>query len=81
MTHVPHQLAEDFPEHKARIAELRQSDAHFARLVEQYSEVNAEIHRMETDVTPTDDATQTQKRRTRAALKDEIYAALTRVAG
>ncbi len=81
MTHVPHQLAEDFPEHKARIAELRASDAHFAKLAETYAAINAEIHRMETDVTPTDDATQTAKRKERAALKDEIYAALTRVPG
>ncbi|MFD1341330.1 YdcH family protein [Litorisediminicola beolgyonensis] len=81
MTHVPHQLAEEFPEHREHIAELRQTDPHFARLAERYADVNSEIHRMETDVTPTDDATQSSRRKARAALKDEIYAALTRVRG
>lgn len=81
MTHVPHQLVEDFPEHRARIASLRQSDAHFARMADEYAAINGEIHRMETDVSPTDDATQTAKRKARAALKDQLYAALTRVPG
>ncbi|MHA6325789.1 YdcH family protein [Roseivivax sp. CAU 1753] len=81
MTHVPHQLAEEFPSHRDRISELRQSDAHFAKLVDSYGEINAEIHRIETDITPVDDATQVAKRKQRAALKDEIYARLTQVAG
>ena len=29
MTHVPHELAEEFPDSRDRIHELTQSDAHF----------------------------------------------------
>jgi uncharacterized protein len=77
MTHTPHELAEDFPEHAARISELKQSDAHFARLVESYHEINRAVHRAETNVEPVSDAAETTMRKRRAALKDEIRAVLT----
>jgi len=32
MTHTPHELAEEFPDHAQKIHELKVSDAHFARL-------------------------------------------------
>jgi len=53
MTHTPHELANDFPEHADRIAQLRQGDAHFARLAEAYHEINREVHRAETKIEPT----------------------------
>ena len=81
MTHVPHQLAEDFPEHREHIHTLREKDAHFAKLADRYAALNEEIHLIETDIKPQDDVTQVTKRKERAALKDELYAYLTRVAG
>jgi uncharacterized protein YdcH (DUF465 family) len=77
MTHTPHELAEDFPEHAARISELRQKDAHFARLVDSYHEVNRAVHRAETNVEPLSGTAETELRKKRAALKDEIYGVLT----
>lgn len=77
MSHTPHELAEDFPEHAARISELKQSDAHFARLVTEYHEINRTVHRAETHVEPVEELTEMEMRKRRAALKDEIYAALT----
>ncbi len=76
MSHVPHELAEEFPDAVDRIANLKAGNAHFARLAEEYHEVNREIHRMETDIEPVSDAAQTELRRKRLALKDEIYALL-----
>ena len=32
MSHTPHELHAEFPEHEARIHELKESDAHFAKL-------------------------------------------------
>ena len=47
MTHTPHELHEEFPEHAEAISRLKQSDAHFARLAEEYHEINRAVHRAE----------------------------------
>lgn len=73
MAHTPHELAEEFPEHAARIQELRQNDNHFARLADKYHEVNRAVHRAETNVEPMEELAEVQMRKERAALKDEIY--------
>ena len=77
MSHTPHELAEDFPEHADRIAALRQDDAHFARLADEYHAVNREVHRAETNVEPTSDAHLAEIRKVRMMLKDQIYGYLT----
>lgn len=77
MTHTPHELASDFPDHAARISALRQSDAHFARLAEDYHTINRAVHRAETNVEPACDLDIIAMRKERMALKDRIFAALT----
>ncbi|MEL6617651.1 MAG: YdcH family protein [Pseudomonadota bacterium] len=78
MSHTPHELAADFPEHAEQISALKQSDAHFARLVDKYHTVNRDVHRAETDVSPMDDLAMNELRKQRMALKDEIYGLLTK---
>lgn len=77
MSHTPHELASDFPEYAEKISELRQSDVHFAKMVEEYHTINRDVHRAETDVEPTSDDHMAQMRKQRMMLKDQIYAALT----
>ncbi len=77
MSHTPHELAEDFPEHVEKISDLRQSDTHFARLVDDYHSINRDIHRAETNVEPTSDAHLVTMRKNRMLLKDQIYGYLT----
>ncbi|MCC3303701.1 YdcH family protein [Sneathiella sp. HT1-7] len=77
MSHVPHELAEEFPESKDQIHSLTQSDAHFAKLAEEYHSINREIHRIETNVEPADEGFEKQLRRQRLALKDQISAYLS----
>ncbi|MGY6708125.1 MAG: YdcH family protein [Rhizobiaceae bacterium] len=77
MSHTPHELAEEFPEHVEKMRELKMSNAHFAKLFDQYHEVNRAVHRAETNVEPTDDAHMEEMRRNRMRLKDEIYGMLT----
>lgn len=77
MTHTPHELANDFPEHADRISALRQSDAHFARLAEEYHTINRAVHRAETNIEPASDLDIIEMRKERMALKDRIYAALS----
>lgn len=76
MSHTPHELHEEFPEHAAKITALKTSDAHFARLAEKYHEVNRAVHRAETLVEPIEDLAMDTLRKQRMKLKDEIYAML-----
>lgn len=76
MSHVPHELAEDFPEHAERIHALKLSDAHFAKLADAYHEVNRAVHRVETRVEPASEAHEEDLRKQRLRLKDEIAAIL-----
>ncbi|WP_420003320.1 YdcH family protein [Arenibacterium sp. LLYu02] len=76
MSHTPHELAEEFPEKAAAISALKQSDAHFAKLAEDYHEVNRAVHRAETNVEPVSEAAESDLRKKRAALKDEIWGLL-----
>lgn len=73
MTHVPHELAEEFPEYREKLHALKLGNAHFRKLSDQYHELNREIHRIETDVAPTEDLHHQELRRRRVKLKDEIY--------
>ena len=77
MSHTPHELHEDFPEYAAKITELKASDAHFARLAEEYHEINRAVHRAETHVEPVEDLAEQEMRKRRAALKDELYGMLS----
>ena len=76
MSHTPHELAEEFPDHQDAISALKTSSAHFAKLVDQYHDINRAVHRAETDVEPTDDLHMAQMRKERLALKDEIWGML-----
>jgi uncharacterized protein YdcH (DUF465 family) len=76
MSHTPHELAEEFPEHVARMHALKQNDAHFAKLAEAYHEINRAIHRAETNVEPVDGMTEETMRKKRLNLKDQIHAIL-----
>ena len=76
MSHTPHELAEEFPDRVAQMSQLKQSDAHFARLADTYHEVNRAVHRAETGVEPIAGHAETDLRKQRALLKDEIWAIL-----
>jgi uncharacterized protein YdcH (DUF465 family) len=73
MSNTPHDLYEDFPEKTAKIHELKASDAHFARMVDEYHEVNRAVHRAETLIEPTTPEHENELRQTRMRLKDEIW--------
>ncbi len=72
MTHTPHELVEEFPEQAARLHELKETDAHFRRIFDEYHEVNRAIHRAETRVEPVDEFREEELRKRRLRLKDEI---------
>ncbi|MEM9205300.1 MAG: DUF465 domain-containing protein [Pseudomonadota bacterium] len=72
MSHTPHELADEFPEKLEQIHLLKISDPRFANLASDYHVVNREIHRIETDVTPTSDAYLEDLKKRRLGLLDTI---------
>ncbi|MCA0929012.1 YdcH family protein [Ruegeria profundi] len=78
MSHTPHELAEEFPDKVELMSQLKQSDAHFARLADEYHEINRTVHRAEANIEPMEDLAEGELRKKRAALKDEIWAILSK---
>jgi uncharacterized protein YdcH (DUF465 family) len=72
MSNTPHEIAEEFPNDAEKIHALKQSDAHFARLCEEYHAVNRAIHRAETRVDAVTEEHEAELRRQRMKLKDGI---------
>ncbi len=78
MTHTPHELHEEFPDKLDAISSLKQSDAHFAKLADEYHEINRAVHRAETNVQPIESLAEVDLRKQRAALKDQIWGYLSK---
>lgn len=72
MSNTPHTLAEEFPDQMELIHRLKTTDAHFARILEQYDDVNDQIHRAETNIAPMEQLAEDQLRKQRLRLKDDI---------
>lgn len=73
MTLEHHSLVRDFPEHSARIHELKQSDAHFSRLYDEYHDVDSRIYRAEIQQDVLSDEHLETLKKERALLKDKLY--------
>ncbi|MBJ6370212.1 YdcH family protein [Sedimentitalea arenosa] len=73
MSHTPHELVEEFPDKVELMRRLKQSDAHFANLADEYHEVNRAVHRAETNVEPMAELAEGELRKKRALLKDQIW--------
>lgn len=76
MSHTPHELAEEFPADVEKMSRLKQDNAHFAKLHDEYHEVNRAIHRAETRVEPVASEHETALRQRRMRLKDSIASIL-----
>jgi uncharacterized protein YdcH (DUF465 family) len=73
MTIEKHDLIHEFPEHRDRIHELKMGNHHFARLFDQYHDVDHEVHRIENGVENTSDEYLEQKKKERLHLKDQLF--------
>ena len=76
MSHVPHELPEEFPDKVAVMHDLKMNDAHFQRLSDEYHELNRQIHRVEPGIEPPSEQFETELRKKRLHLKDQIAAML-----
>ena len=73
MLNEKHDLIHELPEHRDTIHKLKISNSHFARLFEQYHDVDHEVHRIETGVETTSDEYLEERKLKRLHLKDELF--------
>ena len=68
-----HDLINELPEHRERIHQLKTSDERFAKLFDEYHEVDDQVLRMEEGIeTPSDDVLEELKKK-RLYLKDQLF--------
>ena len=68
-----HDLVHELPEYREQIHQLKMSNAHFARLFEEYHNTDHEVHRIEEGVeNPSDEYVNSIKAK-RLKLKDELF--------
>jgi len=72
MSHVAHEIYEEFPEEAEKIEALKLADPHFSQLVDDYHAVNLKVHRAETRLDLLDEAAEHALRHQRVHLKDQI---------
>ncbi|MCP4187361.1 MAG: YdcH family protein [Gammaproteobacteria bacterium] len=74
-----HDLIHELPEHRDTIHRLKMSNNHFAKLFDEYHEVDHEVHRIETGVENTSDDYLEERKKQRLHLKDELYKMIRKV--
>lgn len=72
MSHTPHDLHAEFPQHADLLHDLKLKDAHFQRIAERYHEVNREIHRIEVEVEAASDFRLEDLKKQRLVMLDEV---------
>lgn len=70
--HTPNELTEVFKRDHDLISRLKQEDAHYARLAEDYHDVNRAVHRHETEAETLSDDHAEELKKKRLKLLDEI---------
>ena len=70
--HTPNEITSIFKRDRELITRLKQEDAHYARLAEQYHEVNREVHRIEAETEAASDERFETLKKQRLGLLDEI---------
>ena len=68
-----HDLVHEFPEYKDKIHELKTSDLKFARLFEEYHELEHEVRRIEEGNETTTDEYLEERKKLRLNLKDQLF--------
>ncbi|MFP5441433.1 MAG: YdcH family protein [Gammaproteobacteria bacterium] len=68
-----HALSLEFPQLKERIHALKVSDHHFARMMDEYNDLDREVRRLEGLGSPKADETMEELKLKRLTLKDKLY--------
>lgn len=76
--HTPNELTEIFKRDHDLISKLKQTDAHYAKLADEYHEVNRAVHRHETEAETLSDEHAEALKKQRLGLLDEITMIVTK---
>ncbi|QPC98932.1 YdcH family protein [Qipengyuania soli] len=76
--HTPNELTQIFARDRELVTRLKTEDAHFARLADEYHEVNRQVHRIEAETEAASDERFETLKKQRLALLDEITAIITK---
>ena len=76
MTIQHHSLAEEFPEYKQIIHDLKMNDNHFKRLFDEYEKVDRDVVRFEQEIEIACDERLEDLKKQRLKLKDELHGML-----
>lgn len=71
-----HDLVHEFPEHREKIHQLKTSNAHFAKLFDEYHVATREVETLEGKGVPVADESFEELKKKRLKLKDDLYAML-----
>ena len=71
-----HDLIHELPEYRDQIHNLKASNNHFARLFDEYHEVDHEVHRIESGAENTSDDYLEERKKARLNLKDQLFSIL-----
>ena len=73
MWNEKHDLVHELPEYREAILSLKSNNPHFARLFDEYHEVDNEVLRIETGIENSSDEYLESRKKVRLYLKDELY--------
>ncbi|MBT8427223.1 MAG: DUF465 domain-containing protein [Erythrobacter sp.] len=76
--HTPNELTTIFKRDRDLITQLKQDDAHYSRLADEYHEVNREVHRIEAETEAASDERVEALKKQRLSLLDEITAIVSK---
>lgn len=68
-----HDLIHEFPEYKDKIHQLKVSNAQFAKLFDEYHEIEHEVRRIEEGIETTSDDYLEEQKKKRLYLKDQLF--------
>jgi uncharacterized protein YdcH (DUF465 family) len=68
-----HTLVKDFPDHHHTIRHLKMNDNHFAKLFDEYHELESEVHHIEKNDEPVADEYLDSLKKRRVHLKDQLF--------
>lgn len=71
-----HDLVHEFPEHREKIHSLKTSNAHFAKLFDEYHVTTKSVEHLENTGVPVSDVDFEVQKKKRAQLKDQLYSML-----
>ena len=75
-----HSLVNELPEMREEIHQMKQSNAHFAKLFAEYDEVAHAVHRIEAGAEAASDERLETLKKQRLSLKDSLFSMLKKAA-